>query len=79
MSSLWIVVIGVVVIYLAYNYYAKRIDRTVIAALPRNATGRDECADAYEEREHESPHATSRMPARAYPETASSPVPGLCK
>ena len=30
MSSLWIVVIGVVVIYLAYNYYAKRIDRTVI-------------------------------------------------
>jgi carbon starvation protein len=32
MSSLWIVVIGVVVIYLAYNYYAKRIDRTVIQA-----------------------------------------------
>jgi len=30
MSSLWIVVIGVVVIYFAYNYYAKRIDRTVI-------------------------------------------------
>jgi len=32
MSSLYIVVIGVVVIYLAYNYYAKRIDRTVIQA-----------------------------------------------
>ena len=32
MSSLWIVVIGVVVIYLAYTYYAKRIDRTVIQA-----------------------------------------------
>ena len=32
MSSLWIVVIGVVVIYFAYNYYAKRIDRTVIQA-----------------------------------------------
>jgi carbon starvation protein len=32
MSSLWIVVIGVVVIYFAYNYYARRIDRTVIQA-----------------------------------------------
>jgi carbon starvation protein len=32
MSSLYIVIIGVVVIYLAYNYYAKRIDRTVIQA-----------------------------------------------
>src|SRR5882762_9561931 len=32
MSSLWIVVIGVVVIYLAYTLYARRIDRTVIAA-----------------------------------------------
>ena len=32
MSSLWIVLIGVVVIYVAYNYYAKRIDRTVIQA-----------------------------------------------
>jgi len=38
MSSLWIVVIGVVVIYLAYNYYAKRIDRTVIEADPKRAT-----------------------------------------
>src|ERR671915_326218 len=38
MSSLWIVVIGVVVIYLAYNFYAKRIDRTVIQADENRAT-----------------------------------------
>jgi len=38
MSSLYIVVIGVVVIYLAYNYYAKRIDRTVIQADATRAT-----------------------------------------
>jgi carbon starvation protein len=38
MSSLWIVVIGVVVIYLAYNYYARRIDRTVIQADPNRVT-----------------------------------------
>ncbi|TME12482.1 MAG: hypothetical protein E6I65_03480 [Chloroflexi bacterium] len=38
MSSLWIVVIGVVVIYLAYTFYAKRIDRTVIQADPNRAT-----------------------------------------
>ena len=38
MSSLWIVVIGVVVIYAAYNFYARRIDRTVIEADPRKAT-----------------------------------------
>ena len=38
MSSLWIVVIGVVVIYLAYNYYAKRIDRTVIQSDASKAT-----------------------------------------
>jgi carbon starvation protein len=38
MSSLWIVVIGVVVIYLGYNYYAKRIDREVIQADPNRAT-----------------------------------------
>jgi carbon starvation protein len=38
MSSLWIVVIGVVVIYLAYTYYAKRIDRTVIQSDPNKAT-----------------------------------------
>ena len=38
MSSLWIVVIGVVVIYVAYNYYARRIDRTVIEADAKKAT-----------------------------------------
>jgi carbon starvation protein len=38
MSSLWIVVIGVVVIYLAYNFYARRIDRTVIQSDPNKAT-----------------------------------------
>jgi carbon starvation protein len=38
MSSLWIVVIGVVVIYAAYNFYARRIDRTVIEADSKKAT-----------------------------------------
>jgi carbon starvation protein len=38
MSSLWIVVIGVVVIYLAYNFYARRIDRVVIQADANRAT-----------------------------------------
>jgi len=38
MSSLWIVVIGVVVIYLAYNFYARRIDRTVMESDASKAT-----------------------------------------
>jgi carbon starvation protein len=38
MSSLWIVVIGVVVIYAAYNFYARRIDRTVMEADPKKTT-----------------------------------------
>jgi carbon starvation protein len=38
MNTLWIVVIGVVVIYLAYNFYAKRIDREVIQANAKRAT-----------------------------------------
>jgi carbon starvation protein len=38
MSSLWVVVIGVVVIYLAYNFYARRIDRVVIQSDPKRAT-----------------------------------------
>jgi carbon starvation protein len=38
MSSLWIVVIGVVVIYLAYTFYARRIDRTVIESDANKAT-----------------------------------------
>src|SRR5687768_5759859 len=38
MSSLWVVVIGIVVIYLAYNFYAKRIDRAVIQADEKRPT-----------------------------------------
>jgi carbon starvation protein len=38
MNSLWVVLIGVVVIYLAYNFYARRIDRVVIQADPKRAT-----------------------------------------
>ncbi|HYT81286.1 MAG TPA: carbon starvation CstA family protein, partial [Actinomycetota bacterium] len=38
MNSLWVVVIGVAVITLAYNLYAKRIDRTVIQADSQRAT-----------------------------------------
>jgi len=38
MNSLWVVVIGVAVITLAYNFYAKRIDRTVIQADSQRAT-----------------------------------------
>jgi carbon starvation protein len=38
LNSLWIVVIGAVVIYLAYNFYAKRIDRVVIQSDPKRAT-----------------------------------------
>jgi carbon starvation protein len=30
MNSLWVVVVGAVIIYIAYNFYAKRIDRTII-------------------------------------------------
>jgi len=38
MSTLWIVVIGAVVIYLAYNFYARRIDRDVIQVDAKRAT-----------------------------------------
>src|SRR5918999_1401925 len=38
MNTLWVVVIGGVIIYLAYNFYAKRIDRTVIQPDPERAT-----------------------------------------
>src|SRR3990170_1291037 len=38
MNTLWIVVIAAVVIYLAYNYYAKMIDRNVIQADAKRAT-----------------------------------------
>ena len=38
MNSLWVVAIGVVVIFLAYNFYAKTIDRKVIHAQRDRAT-----------------------------------------
>ncbi len=38
MNSLWVVVIGAVVSYLAYNFYAKRIDREVIQSDAKRAT-----------------------------------------
>src|ERR671924_290984 len=38
MNTLWIVVIAAVVIYLAYNFYAKRIDKNVIQADAKRAT-----------------------------------------
>jgi carbon starvation protein len=38
MNTLWIVVIAALTIYLAYNLYAKRIDRNVIQADPVRAT-----------------------------------------
>jgi carbon starvation protein len=38
MTTLWIVVIGAVSIYLAYNYYAKRIDKNVIQSDAKKAT-----------------------------------------
>lgn len=38
MNTLWIVVLAVIVIYLAYNFYAKQIDRNVIQADAKRAT-----------------------------------------
>src|ERR1044071_2836940 len=38
MNTLWIVVIAVVIIYLAYNFYAKQIDRNVIKTDAKKAT-----------------------------------------
>jgi carbon starvation protein len=38
MNSLWVVLIGGVIIYLAYNLYAKRIDATVIQPDPEKQT-----------------------------------------
>jgi carbon starvation protein len=37
-NTLWIVIIGGAVIYLAYNFYAKRIDRNVIRSDAKRAT-----------------------------------------
>ena len=38
MNTLWIVVLAAVVIYLAYNFYAKQIDRNIIKADAKKAT-----------------------------------------
>jgi carbon starvation protein len=38
MNTFWIVVIGVVTAYLAYNFYARRIDRNVIQSDAKRAT-----------------------------------------
>src|SRR5512144_1560473 len=38
MNTLWIVLIAAVIIYLAYNFYAKMIDRTVIKTDAKKAT-----------------------------------------
>jgi carbon starvation protein len=38
MNTMWIVVIAAIVIYVAYNFYAKRIDRDVIQADAKKAT-----------------------------------------
>jgi carbon starvation protein len=38
MNTLWIVVIGVLTAYFAYNYYARRIDRNIIQSDPKRAT-----------------------------------------
>jgi carbon starvation protein len=38
MNTLWIVVLGVVTTYLAYNFYARRIDRQVIQSDAKRAT-----------------------------------------
>jgi carbon starvation protein len=38
MNTLWIVVIGVLTAYLAYNFYAKRIDRNIIQSDAKRAT-----------------------------------------
>ena len=38
MNSFWIVIIGIATVYLAYNFYAKRIDRSVIQSDRKRAT-----------------------------------------
>jgi carbon starvation protein len=38
MNTLWIVVLGTVFIYVAYNFYAKRIDRDIIKSDAKKAT-----------------------------------------
>ncbi len=38
MNTFWIVVIAAIVIYVIYNYYARRIDRDIIQSDPKKAT-----------------------------------------
>ena len=38
MNSVWIVIIGIATVYLAYNFYARRIDRNVIQSDRKRAT-----------------------------------------
>jgi carbon starvation protein len=38
MNSFWIVIIGIITVYLAYNFYARRIDRNVIQSDRKRAT-----------------------------------------
>ncbi|MGB8983979.1 MAG: carbon starvation CstA family protein, partial [Anaerolineales bacterium] len=38
MNTLWIVVLAAVVIYVAYNFYAKQIDKNIIKADAKRAT-----------------------------------------
>src|SRR5574337_378928 len=38
MNTLWVVVVAVVVIYAAYNFYAKQIDKNIIMADAKKAT-----------------------------------------
>lgn len=38
MNTFWIVVIGIITTYLAYNPYAKRIDRNIIQSDRKRAT-----------------------------------------
>ncbi|MER3459324.1 MAG: carbon starvation protein A, partial [Chloroflexota bacterium] len=38
MNTLYVVILGGIMIYLAYNFYARRIDRDVIQADPNRAT-----------------------------------------
>jgi carbon starvation protein len=38
MNTLYVVILGAIVIYLAYNFYAKRVDKTVIVSDAKRAT-----------------------------------------
>ena len=38
MNTLWIVIIGIAVIYIAYTQYARRVDRNIIKSDAKRAT-----------------------------------------